>query len=288
MKERMFAGGIALVLCGCTVEVPDGLASSGDEELGQVEQTLTSHAVRNKRGVVELQLDGLAKCTGVMINSKFVLTAARCVWEQGEPKPDDFTTQAKLSYFDPDLDDGEKREVTEGWDQVNVYLHPNAGNDDGSLWALALIRRSGGWLGTGTSDYQRISQGSCTNIDVSSFYGRGSAGSQGPSGTLRVMSVNVDECTLVEDFVGWFEDEGPYAACPGDYGGPYIGRAGEHDVITGILTWAKGGTEACADGGREQAAEILTSRSIEWIEDIINDTCHYYVVEHHEYVRCWD
>jgi len=274
---------MVLGISGCAVDI-EGVDPAGDEAaVAQVEQGLTSHATRNKRGVVELQVDDESKCTGVMINREYLLTARQCV-PDGEYT---FEAQAKVSYFDPELPDGEKREVTSGWDEVEVTRHP--------LWTfdLAIVRRASGWLGTSVSDYQRISQGSCTNIDISSFYGRGSGGPQrGPAGILRAMSVNADDCMIsapiAPNWPSWISDYGPYATCPGDLGGPYLGNAGQYDVIVGILTWMDGGTEACSNGGRDQYAIAFNPSLLNWIEGVINDTCHEFVVEGHEYARCWD
>jgi len=284
MNERILAGWMVLGLCGCAVDVREGVEVDDDSEaLAQVEQELVAPGKRNKRGVVELQLaeSDYGKCTGVMINSEYILTASRCVWTPYG----DYDGQGKVSYFDPDLPDGEKREVTSGWDTVEVIFHGRYG------FAFALVRRPGGWIGTDLPDYQRISLGSCINRDVSSFYGRGSGGSyRGPAGILRVMSVNADECEISssEYRPSWFSDLGPYAACPGDIGGPYIGHAGEWDVVVGIMTDMDGGTDACADGGREQMALAVDANTLEWIEDEMNYTCHQYSENQHEYARCWD
>jgi len=59
-------------------------------------------------------------------------------------------------------------------------------------------------------------------------------------------------------------------------------------VVTGILTWMDGGTDACADGGRDQHAVLIDGSTLDWMERVMGDTCREYVLEHHEYARCWD
>jgi len=278
MKNRILAGGVVLGMFGCAVDV-----EQGSDPVAQAEQELVTSNVVNKRGVVQVEVKGQSRCTGVMINHDHVLTDALYVSDDWQEEPTNFVGQARISYFDPDLDPGERRPITgnasEDGDLVEITTIPEG---------LALIRRPGGWIDTGLTDYQRISRGSCGDIRTGNIYGRGTGGSGHPASVLRSIPYALagNDCNETAYWAFW--DESDKASCTGDVGGPFISKAGEWDVVTGILYWSWGGTPACDPGGKNRDVTRLGDWILPWIEEVTGDTCHEFTVDGHPYARCWD
>ena len=285
MKRLSGAGLVALASWGCAVEMEGSAVGEDVAATSRVTQALASSTVVNKRGVVEVEILSLSKCTGVMINGSSILTAKACTTLGEEGTEESYLGAAKIWYFDPDLDAGEKRRITagtplgppplgDGYDLVDVNINLPEG--------IALItRRSGTWVGTNSSDYQRISLDDCWVNRHATLYGRGTGAAGQGAGVLRATPTVVDQCSFY-----WFMETGA-ATCPGDYGAPYIGKAGSFDVITGLLTQMSGGTPNCANGGTLHGVQ-LGYRLLAWIEEVAAHTCWTYEVDGRSYARCWD
>jgi hypothetical protein len=163
-----------------------------------------------------------------------------------------------------------------------------AGPDSGDTQSdLAIIRRrtTTPWDGTDNGDYLRINQGSCSEIDRNSLYGRGCVDNAcTSSGVLAEMPVNIKWCGTHH----FFDLEGSRAMCSGDSGGPYLMRVGNFDTIVGLASNVQGREEnACADDGGRQRAVRMNADKLGWLESKMGIECSVAVNVDVPYVRCF-
>jgi hypothetical protein len=279
MKPAYVVLAICAGLSACALEAPSSDEAAKlesqpyDDELDVVAQAVRggSEVPNGKRGVVQLTTSK-GQCTGVLINKFYMLTAGHCVKSVlGNAYEGEFW--GWVEYY---KDSG----------TVPVLLHDTGAPmyawvvptyqgslDTPSDLALVSSWRSGaGWPIVTKSDFAPISEGSCPQIDLLQFYGRGyDAFAWTGSGTLRTMPINVKDC-----FTHYYFDlRGDAAICHGDSGGPYFVKlANGVEAVAGLFSNAEGlDDHACSSpvGARQRAVRLKSK--IQWLEARMGFAC---------------
>jgi hypothetical protein len=274
----------------CTLPT-DETASEESSVTDSVEEGIRSGTLTQKRGVIQILYPGGDNCTGAMISYEHAITAAHCVedWLGGAQSG---WIQIWMRYYDPALPVGTWRWVTNDPEQNQpaewffASMHPDfTGGTDRDDDLASLQRWNGQFNGTTTSDYLRLSNGTCSQIDRTERFGAGVKGFSGEQDhKLRKSPVNVYSCYADK----FYDLAGGDQACWYDSGGPLINKAGSFDVINGLHVGRSGSGNTCAESGDKQWAVRMTGLKVNWLQELMFDiTCWPYTEDDHLYRRCW-
>jgi hypothetical protein len=277
----------ALSLSACAYTVDD--ADGDDEPVGEAEQQIRNGTHTLQRGVVQIHFPAIPgipagrRCTGAMIAPEFLLTAASCLQGYVPSATQQGELHATVFYFDPDTG---KRQVTGVNHKLYGYIKSTWDGEGDAQDDIAVLHRVGAWSSTDPSDYLRLSRGSCSQIDRSTFYGAGVQNDAGSvDGELYKMSINVSWCGPHH----FFNLEGTSAICRGDAGGPYLVRtadAGGYEVLAGLANVVDWENDCATDGGKQRAVRMNDDK-VGWIESVMGKACHSFSSNGHPYERCW-
>ncbi len=248
--------------------------------------------VAYEQGVVEIILyspGGWSHCTGTMINSNSILTAAHCMKNVWYEAGNQAQVWLKAEYFDPDI--GAKRQITSG--AANEMVLATAfvsaqytGSGDYADDVGIITLNSGGWIDTDSGDWVRIMEENPSIISerIIDLYGQGHPDGQG---TLRTaeMTMHYNANYMQAYSTTWPVIE----VCQGDSGGPYksqkswFGSSGSSDVIISVMSWLH--STPCTSFTSNPA----TSNHIDFIESSLGMTCKRWGSGTHsyDYIRCW-
>jgi len=291
VAKRSLPAALTLVVCSATAAISGCGAyadESFDDEVVTKQDEIRNGEVVSKRGVVEI-----GACTGVLIAPNYLITAASCLAASldGEKEGEILRT---VRYFDPNdstLDPGESRRISGENERMYAWIKSTYSGSSDDESNIAVVMRNSTWSGTDSGDYQRLSLGSCGQMDKSTLYGRGVAGFSGEgAGTLRSMAIDLKECNTHD-----FHDlAGSRQTCVGDAGGPYIKKVivGDNawDVVLGLHTRfvpPSSGTQRCTEGGEEQYGVRMNTDKALFIESIVGTCSTYTADDGHKYKRCW-
>jgi hypothetical protein len=275
----------------CALQTNENVANE-DAVPAAVKEAIRSGTLAQKRGVIQILAPSGGNCTAAMISFEHAITAAHCLGELLNGASSGFI-QLWVRYYDPALPVGTWRWVTNDPEQGQAAewffarIHPDfEGVGD---WGddLAILQRwNGQFAGTTKSDYLRLSNGTCDQIDRAERFGAGDKGFSGEQDhKLRKSPVNVYSCYHDR----FYDLPGGDQICKHDSGGPVIGLAGTFDVITGLTLGVHGAGNNCAESGDVQWHVRMTGLKVNWLQEQMFDiTCWPYTVDNHLYRRCWE
>ncbi|MGL1904344.1 MAG: trypsin-like serine protease [Fibrobacterales bacterium] len=241
--------------------------------------------------LIEMDYGGgmINACTGSMINSYSIMTAAHCL-------EDEEGTPFKVSYFDPDTD---TKRVVKNYTTMDLFI-PAAYDGDGDwendIGIMTLKNRNDKWDNTSSGDYVRFYNDNLSELNGmtalnfgAGYYDR-SVGDL--DGELRYMYVTLKNYS--EHYLYFYAPTGEYNSgqnCMRDSGGPIIPSErdlGRWNVVAGVLA----GADAYADGKCllvGQNTKVTSPAShVGFIEESIGKTCREWPTSKGLwYKRCW-
>ncbi len=269
---------------GVSVERPEPEAVEsiedvdGFEGIGKTERWIKNANGTNMSQVGVVEIGG--GCTGVVITSRAILTAAHCV--------DQLIAPAKNGWANLSIRRYNPNEVNVYSGQVRINIHPSYSGDGDTADDIAVIKLfSPNTFGLSTSHRTRIYTGLGSTIHTMRLYGRGFSGSSGGgSSILRFMYFTPDwwgPYHFLEDATG------AARVCNGDSGGPTIDwTPNDYRVVAGLHSNSEktSSSGVCAAYNGKQRSVRLQNK-VSWIEDMLDVTCHPFTDNGWSYVRCW-
>ena len=230
----------------------------------------------NQVGVVEVN----GGCTGVVITSRAILTAAHCV--------DQLIAPAKNGWANLSIRRYTPSEVAVYSGQVRINIHPSYSGDGDTADDVAVVKLfPPDTFGLSSSYRTRIYTGLGSTINTMRLYGRGVSGSSGGgSSILRFMYFTPDwwgPYHFLEDATG------AARVCNGDSGGPTIDWTPTgYRVVAGLHSNSEKTVSSgmCAAWNGKQRSVRLQNK-VTWIEDMLDVTCTPFSDSGWSYVRCW-
>lgn len=233
----------------------------------------------NQTGVVDV-VHAEGSCTGVVISSRAILTAAHCVAPVIAPARNAWMTM-DISRFTP-----ARTQVYFGTVRVNVHPSYAGDGDTGNDVAVVKLLPPNEFTNIPSSFRTRIYTGLGSTIENGlRLYGRGfSSDNRTGSNVLRLMFFEPDWWGP-SHFLKHAESA---RTCEGDSGGPTINwTPSNYRVVAGVhsnsVKWLD---NACAMWNGKQRSARLQNK-ITWIEDMLDVTCHPFSDGGWSYVRCW-
>jgi len=260
---------------------PSEEAEAGDDDLPADFRIAAADGTNlSTNGVLELP----GGCTGVLIHSRALLTAAQCVdqWAPSGEKNFD-----KSNFTIKNFGGG-------SWTgTVRINIHPNfTGNhvtaDSGD--DIAVIKRYSGSFGFPNSHRHRLYTGKMSTIGWMKAFGRGFVNNSTGFGTLRYMNFKPNWSGPYHFLM---DANDPSRVCSGDQGGPVRDFTPTHGypVVAGLLgSFENYWGQTCAIGGGKQRA-VRIQRKVRWIDDMLggndHDSCTAFTDSGWTYERCW-
>lgn len=250
-------------------ELPDGIGKSVS-------------AIKNANGTNQSQAGVLeigGGCTGVLITSRAILTAAHCV--------DQLIAPAKNGWANLSIRRYTPSETLVYSGQVRINVHPNYSGDGDTGDDVAVIKLfAPATFGLPSSHRTRIYVGAGSTIGTMRLYGRGFSNGNGTgSSVLRYMNFKPDWWGPYH----YLENAGNARVCNGDSGGPTIDWSPNgYRVVAGLHSNSQKSLTSgvCARWlGKQRSVRL--QHKISWIEDMLDVTCHSFNDSGWSYVRCW-
>jgi hypothetical protein len=233
-----------------------------------------------------LQLSG--GCTGVLIHTRALITAAHCVDDLVPPGVKNFWQEGYSIYdFSGDSYTG----------TVRINIHPDYAGNGGDEWVgddgddIAVVKLTSGSFGFADANRHRLYVGPMSTIGTMRAYGRGVISHDGGgAGVLRRM-VYTPDWTGPEHFL---MDAETSRTCKGDSGGPIMDVLpdGVTRVVAGLITSGEVGHEddqCTTTGGKQRAVRV--QNKVRWIDQMIggndSDDCQPLTMDGWQYERCW-
>ena len=240
------------------------------------------------RGMVWLSGGLSTKCTGWLLNSKVVVTAASCVAYGSSTGVKDLS----VTYFDPDT--GSKRVLTDGEEPLQVRLHGGwTGDYDDAAKNLAVVVRKDGWKNVQAKDFLRIFEDTLSDINPVRMWG---AGYDTFSGT------GFGDLEWLDKDIEWYGSEhyfvtgGPKGRlCQGDTGGPSIVSLDGVLAVTGVhASWETSSAgNLCAKKHGKMRDVRFTPSNVGWLREAAGDalgtgpiSCSKLTAGGHDYWHC--
>ena len=233
-------------------------------------------------GILELT----GGCTGVLIHTRALITAAHCVDQWSGGARNFWKTNFTIKNFGGGSFTG----------TVRINVHPNytgesygGGLDDGD--DIAVIKLTSGSFGFPNSHRHRLYTGYMSTIGWMKAFGRGASSNNGGWGTLRYMWYKPN-WTGPYHFLMNASD--PSRICRGDSGGPIRDfTPGGWAVVAGLNTSIQVNNvnvDQCARwDGKQRAVRI--QHKVRWIDDMLgggdSDDCTAFNDNGWTYERCW-
>ena len=216
---------------------------------------------RGSPEVVFLYLGGGA-CTGTVIDSEWVLTAAHCL---------DAASRSNTDVYVGDDVVGQGYSQTSG--AARLIQHPSWNGSVESGNDIALIQLDDPFSGiTPAVLYDGPVNSSFENGDIT-YIGFGITGDgRGDSGTKRIVSVPIYD---TDGLYIYTYDPGTNV-CSGDSGGPAFAETDVGDVVAGVNSFVWGSGSPCNDGA---GGTSRVDRYIDWILDYVPNARLYSTLE---------
>jgi V8-like Glu-specific endopeptidase len=236
--------------------------------------------ISSHRGVVELH-NG---CTGMLINSRVVVSAAHCLDQWVNQTTNTGTASIRVRYFDPTYNT--LVQITNGFENLTVWIHPNWSGSGDPEDDIGVIIRNTPWNNTTTDDYLRIYDHHFGSVGIVHIYGQGLQSETGQLGTLRVATFGIDW------YNSWYsitKATSTKRVCGGDSGAPVIKEVDGYELIAGVHSSSDKASSSneCAKSGGNQRHTRLHPTKIDWIEQVTGATCGTFNINGIQYARCW-
>ena len=245
-----------------------------------------AHHEDGARGLVGIYKGMDFQCTGWLLNSKVLVTAAHCL------PNDSGTTTDRISYFDEGI--GGQRNISNGHESLAYRAHPGwSGIDGDAVKDIGIIVRPAGWIGTDSHDFLRIFDDSLAFVGDIQLWG---AGYDTFSGT------GLGDLEWVDKDIEWRGDEHYFMIgkgvriCKGDSGGPAIRWLdGVIPAVTGVHSSidVSSKTSKCAKKNGRMRDTRFTPSNIGWLREAAGDVlntgpipCSKHIAENFHYWFC--